>query len=60
MVSNKSTLKIVNQRQGPQTGETIYQTEDGTWWEPAQFKEPYGTGDRYGVKTDGYIKRDMP
>ena len=54
------TLKIISQRPGEQTGETCYQTEDGTWWESAQYKEPCGTGTRYGVKTDGYIKRELP
>jgi len=57
MLPNKSTLKIVNQRQGAQTGETLYQTEDGTWWEAVQFKE-HGTGDRHGNKTDGHIREN--
>ncbi len=57
MVSSKRTLKIIRSEPGPQTGETLYQTEDGTWWEAAQFKE-YGTGDRYGNKTDGRIKEN--
>lgn len=56
MISGSSILKIIRQQPSAQTGETIYQTEDGTWWEAVQYKESYGTGDRYGNKTDGYIK----
>ena len=58
MVSANPIFKIIRREPGPQTGETYYQTEDGIWWERIQFEEPYGTGDRYGNKTDGHIREN--
>ena len=58
MVNDKSILKIVHQQPGDQTGEKLYQTEDGTWWRSVQFKTPYGTGQRTANKLNGYIREN--
>lgn len=57
MVSDNSIMKIIRQEPG-QTGETLYQTEDGTWWRSVQFKTAYRTGQITATKIDGYLKRD--
>ena len=58
MVSDNSILKIIRQQPGDQTGETYYQTEDGTWWQSIQFKTPYRTGQRTATKINGYLKEN--
>lgn len=59
MVSTNSALKIIRQQPGALTGENLYQTEDGTWWRSVQFKAPYRTGEKTGIRIDGHIRREL-
>jgi len=58
MVSAKPILRIIRQQPGDLTGETLHQTEDGRWWQSVQFKTPHRTGERTGIKVNGYIRRE--
>ena len=54
MVSS-TELKIIKRKLGRGTGDILYQTEDGRWWEPWQG-EIVGTGDEIRTKTNGTLK----
>lgn len=50
--------RVVRVIPGERTGEEIYQTADGRWWEPRRHKG-YVTGTAYGCRLNGHARTDV-
>jgi hypothetical protein len=49
----ETSLKIIREEEGKGTGDRLYQTEDGRWWEKWDGKDR--TGQEVRIKTDGEL-----